>query len=97
MKIIKKSGLLAGLSLLSLAGCTSVQTNPIYNAWQAQAYGAYGMTPNSPYRTTPYYPNNSRVYTYMPQNGYVSSPIINVSAPVSRGEQQYIAQHYGLQ
>lgn len=47
MKTIKNSVLLWAVALLPLAGCTSVQSHPLYSAWQAQAYGMYGMQPNA--------------------------------------------------
>ena len=89
MKTIKNSVLLWAFALTPLAGCTSVQSHPLYSLWQAQAYGMYGMQPNAA-------PGVMRTpLTYMPQQGYIS-PVVTVSAPVSGVERRYVADHYGL-
>ena len=88
MKTIKNSVLLWAVALLPLAGCTSVQSHPLYSAWQAQVYGMYGMQPNAVGVTR-------APLTYMPQQGYIS-PVVTVSAPMSGGERRYVAAHYGL-
>ena len=88
MKTIKNSVLLWAVALLPLAGCTGVQSHPLYSAWQAQAYGMYGMQPNAVGVI-------HAPLTYMPQQGYISA-VVTVSSPVSSVERRYVAAHYGL-
>lgn len=86
MKTIKNNVLMWSAVLL-LGGCSSVQNHPLYHAWQARAYGMYGMQANTVSARAP--------LIYMPQQGYIS-PMVTTSTPVSGSEQRYIAAYYGL-
>lgn len=91
-----------------LAGCSSIQTNPVYQTWEKQAYAAYhislpgpadGVLPNF-FRTVAVpgmqvAPQRSAHNQYMvASNGAPQPQSAPVSLPVQ--EQQYIADFYGL-
>lgn len=91
-----------------LAGCSSIQGNPVYQTWERQAYAAYhvslpgpadGMVPNF-FRTVAVpgmqvAPQRSvnQAYT-VARNGAPQPQSVPMSMPAQ--EQQYIADFYGL-
>ncbi|TXH77432.1 MAG: hypothetical protein E6Q85_03180 [Thiothrix sp.] len=101
------------LMLLVLAtqlvvGCSSIQSNPVYQTWERQAYAAYhvslpgpadGIVPNF-FRTVAVPRMQVAPQRPVPQAYAIarnsSSQPLSASLVVPMQEQQYIADFYGL-